>query len=120
MADGSDLLEPFDGPKPRGFHGAAPGLSVDRLRGDELLILHGLLVDTPDRRFDLPAERPRMILRVPDLPAVTPAPALQTLRIDLDQRRLSLTWLAAQRTLSAVSEEQLGRCALELRWSRWP
>lgn len=93
MAKGSPGSRARATPHPRALQGASPGLAVERLRGDELVLLQNLHPAVADLRFSLPGEVPRMLVRLPDLTRVfEPAPALQTVRLSPDEDRVSLTW----------------------------
>lgn len=119
FADGEDLSGPFvkNEVLPRGLQGAAPGLAVERLRGDELLILQNLVRGEAETRFYLPGERPRMVVRPPGSPkAFTPEAVLQTVRIDAERRTISLLWSGAVRLLALMGEGQLSETALGVRW----
>jgi hypothetical protein len=86
FADGKDLLETWNpngaGVHPRAFSGAAPGLAVEHLRGNELVILENLHESVPRIEFSLPNEWPMMTLKPPDVKAVDVVPVLQTLRLE--------------------------------------
>ena len=114
--DGDDL--PCERMGPRGLQGAAPGLAVERLRGDELVIMRGLLPGVDELRFALPRERPKITITMPNLGKRTPEPILQTVRLDLDRRTVSLTWFGGLRTAVAIPEAQVVQCALAVRHSK--
>ncbi|MEQ9321941.1 MAG: DUF2169 domain-containing protein [Polyangiaceae bacterium] len=121
--DGEDLGEPSPvgagRVHPRAIQGAAPGLATERLRRDELVCLEGMVPDHPSLRFYLPGERPKMELLVPELDRpLSVEPVLQTLRIDLDRRCLSLTWCGAMRLATLVPEEQVEGCRVSSSWRR--
>jgi hypothetical protein len=122
FADGSDLapLSQLSGQQvaPRALQGAAPGLACERLRGDELVVLEGLLADAPNARFLLPGEVPDIELLVPDVGAQSTKAVLQTVRIDLDRGVVSLTWCGAMRLVAPASAEFLSQCAPKVRWRR--
>jgi hypothetical protein len=104
---------------PRALQGASPGLAVERLRGDELGILQNLTPEAEELRFSLPGEAPRFSLRVPDVAKVfTPRPVLQTVRIDTDEKRLSLTWCATVPMIGRAPEGFLDQCELGVEWGR--
>ncbi len=105
FADGADLAGPFKKNEvlPRGLCGAAPGMAVERLRGDELVILRGLVAGEAEIRFSLPNEKPSMEVKPPGSPKVfTPEPTLQTVRIDTERRRVVLAWVGTVRLVGAV------------------
>jgi hypothetical protein len=99
---------------PRAVQGAAPGLSRERLRGDELAILSNLSPRVPELRFTLPGETPRVTLRAAGLRALTPAPVLQTVRIDAEAGLVSLTWCAAVPLLARVDDAFLRDVTLDV------
>lgn len=120
FADGVDLKGPFvkNQVLPRGQQGAAPGLAVERLRGDELVILQGLVWEQAETRFQLPGERPRMEVRLPRAPKVfTPEEVvLQTVRINAERRTVALSWGAALRLLGNMGSEHVAHTQIDLRW----
>lgn len=87
---------PEEGVDPRFFNGAAPGLAVPRIRGDEPVRLLGLDA-TGERRFRLPGMRPQVgvAYRGEDLPVRT---HLHTLWIRADEDRVWMVWAANART----------------------
>jgi hypothetical protein len=108
FGDGEDLKGPFvkNEVLPRGLQGAAPGMAVERLRGDEVVILRGLARGEAETRFQLPGERPRMEVRPPGSPKVfTPEVGLQTVRVDAEGRRVVMTWGGTVRLLGGMTEE---------------
>jgi hypothetical protein len=120
---GDDLAEPKALGQgeihPRALQGASPGLALERLRGDELGILQNLSPDTEELRFSLPGEGPRFSLQIPDVRKVfSPRPVLQTVRIDTDEKRLSLTWCATLPLLGRAQQGFLDQCELQVEWGR--
>ena len=90
-------------------------MAVERLRGDELVILRGLMLGETETRFALPGEKPHMEVTPPGSPKVfTPEPTLQTVRIDAEKRRVTLTWAGSVRVVGPVDTE---KTALNVR--RW-
>jgi len=119
FADGNDLKGPFAKNKvlPRGQQGAVPGMAVERLRGDELVILQGLVEGEAETRFQLPGERPRMEVKPPGSPKVfTPGAVLQTVRMDVEKRTASLMWCGATRLLQALEKVQVEGVELRTAW----
>ena len=105
FADGEDLAGPFRKNEvlPRGLQGAAPGMAVERLRGDEVVILQGLVEGEAETRFQLPGERPRIEVRPPGSPKVfTPDVVLQSVRVDGEGRRVVMTWGGVVRVMAPV------------------
>ncbi|WP_438032035.1 DUF2169 domain-containing protein [Sorangium sp. So ce204] len=122
FADGEDLAGPFRKNEvlPRLTQGAAPGLAVERLRGDELAILQNLVRGQKETQVALPGERPVMSVRPPGSPkAFAPEAALQTVRIDGEKRTVALTWCGAVRLMAPMGEEQLAETVLGVQWRRW-
>ncbi|MFS8068878.1 MAG: DUF2169 domain-containing protein [Byssovorax sp.] len=122
LGEGDDLASPqpleLGMIHPRALQGAAPGLSRERLRGDELVILQHLHPTIADLRFTLPGEAPHFTLRPPDVKAFQPKPTLQTVRIEPDSGRISLTWCGVVPVSTRVDEDFLDECELEVTWSR--
>lgn len=122
LGEGDDLASPqrlaLGVIHPRALQGAAPGLSRERLRGDELVILQHLHPTIDDLRFALPGEAPSFTLRPPDVRAFQPKPTLQTVRIEPDSGRIALTWCGVVPLASGVDEDFLDECELEVSWSR--
>lgn len=114
--DGDDL--PAARITPRGLQGAAPGLAVERLRGDELVVMRGMFPDAAEVSFSLPSERPEVAITMPAVGTRKPRPILQTVRVDLDSRTVSLTWFSGIRNAVAIPEDQIRRCSLEVGYTR--
>ncbi|MDC3988083.1 DUF2169 family type VI secretion system accessory protein [Polyangium jinanense] len=120
FADGEDLAGPFrkNDVLPRGLQGAAPGMAVERLRGDEVVILQGLVEGSGETRFQLPGERPRIEVTPPGSPKVfTPEAVLQTVRVDAEARRVVMTWAGVVRLMSPIAADVLENTGLRLKWS---
>lgn len=115
-ADGDDL--PCARIAPRALQGAAPGLAAERLRGDELVVTRGLFPDDPELSFSLPSERPQITIGMPEVGTRKPKAILQTVRLDLDRRTISLTWFAGIRNATAIPEDQLRRCRLDVGYAK--
>jgi hypothetical protein len=122
LGEGDDLAFPqplaLGAIHPRALQGAAPGLSRERLRGDELVILQHLHPTIADLRFALPGEAPSFTLRPPDVKAFQPKATLQTVRIEPDSGRISLTWCGVVPLASSVDQDFLDECELDVSWSR--
>lgn len=120
LGDGDDL--PGDRPlplgtvHPRAFQGASPGLARERLRGDEAVILRGLHPELPEIRFALPGEIPRLTVHAPDVPAFTPRPVLQTVRLLPDRGLVALTWCGAIPLVALMDEAYLRDTRLTVDW----
>ncbi len=122
LGEGADLADvqplPPGAIHPRALQGAAPGLSRERLRGDEPVILQHLHPTVADLRFELPGEAPLFTLRPPEVRAFHPKPTLQTVRIEPDEGRISLTWCGVVPVTSRVDDDFLDGCELEVAWAR--
>ena len=123
FADGDDLeldLEPAAEPRvsPRALQGASAGLAVERLRGDELVVLEHLHPRRPHIELSLPAERPSFRLRPTNVASLSPPAILQTVRLEPDRERLSLTWVGAVPLLGKVDADFLMDTELEVSWHR--
>ena len=106
---------------PRSMQGAAPGLAVERLRGDEVVILGGLDAEATEVRFNLPGETPRYEVRLPGAQHVfRPKPVLQTIRVDTERRTISLTWSGAVRLIAPVTDEAIAAVSMRINWERMP
>lgn len=103
--DGRDLTGEYRKNEllPRGLQGAAPGLSPARLQGGETVVLDGFCAREPQIAFDLPREVPRLLVQLPGLKEVfEPEPVMQTVRLDLERRLLSIVWCGTVRTLTQL------------------
>lgn len=123
FADGRDLdgiHKPTDGQiHPRALQGAAPGMACKRLRGNEPIVLLNLHPTHPRLSFNLPAERPRFSLHPSGISKdFHPEAILQTLRIESDKERFSLTWCGAVRLAKQVDEEFVENTRLDVKWSK--
>jgi hypothetical protein len=122
LGEGDDLaaVQPLDPGTihPRALQGSAPGLARVRLRGDEPVILQHLHPQIADLRFALPGEAPLFTLRPPDVKSFQPKPVLQTVRIEPDAGRVSLTWCGVVPLAARVDEDFLDECELDVSWSR--
>jgi hypothetical protein len=120
--DGEDLAKVSTTPDgevhPRSLQGASAGLACERLRGDELVILHNVHRDWRELQFHLPGEAPRLAVRPPGLKAFNPSPVLQTVRIEPDAGRVSLVWCAALPLMSEPDEEFVLETQAEITWAR--
>lgn len=79
-------------PDPRLFNSAAAGLAVCRLHGGERASLWGLHPRHELLDFELPGEKPRLVLEPPNAGARELDATLQTVLIEPDEDRLTLTW----------------------------
>lgn len=122
FADGKDLLETWtpngSGVHPRAFSGAAPGLAVEHLRGNELVILDNLHEKFGHIEFTLPNEWPTMILKPPDVKAIEVNPVLQTVRIEPDENRISLTFCGVIPLMAPAMRSFVERVEMGVTWKK--
>lgn len=101
----------------RWFHAAAPGLWGETLRGDETIVLTGL---HPRRRqvvLTLPAERPRVTLRLGDRRLAADA-ALRAVEVDVEAGTVALVWTAAAPLPGVLGRRDLDGFSHEIDWAR--
>jgi hypothetical protein len=79
-------------PNPRLYNCAPSGLAVCRLSGGERVRLRNLHPKHEVLEFDLPAERPSLFVELPNIGAKKLDPVLQTVSIEPDRERLTMTW----------------------------
>jgi hypothetical protein len=118
---GHDLEEPavFGVPRSARFYNAAPaGLSVARLQGGERVMLHNLHPSHPRLEFDLPGERPRLIIEPPGVGARELDPLLQTVFLYPDDLRVELTWAGALEVAMPYPEAMVKEMRRAALWSR--
>lgn len=122
FADGKDLLESWTpngaGVHPRAFSGAAPGLAIEHLRGNELVILENLHEKASRIEFSLPNEWPVMTIKPPDVKALEVVPVLQTLRIEPDENRISLTYCGVIPLMAPAMRIFIERVELAVNWKK--
>src|SRR5690606_15001696 len=103
---------------PRALCGAAPGMARAILRGDEPIVLEHLHPEHPRLGLSLPGEVPHATLTPPGLKALSPPATLQTVRIDTDALRLSLTSCPIVPLAANVDAAFLERTELAVRFRR--
>jgi hypothetical protein len=122
FADGKDLLEQWtpngSGVHPRAFSGASPGLAVELLRGNELVILENLHETAARIEFSLPGEWPVMTMKPPDVKAMELVTVLQTVRIEPDERRVSLTYCSVLPLMAPATRGFMERVELGVVWKK--
>lgn len=120
--DGGDLAEIRRSKRlrfhPRALQGAAPGLAAERLRGDETMLLENLHRRAASMRVELPGEIPRLRLTLPAFKSYELAATLQTVRIDTDRDRVSLTWSGSIRLLHPATDDFVRGCTLDVTWRK--
>lgn len=122
FSDGGDLAEIRRSKKlrfhPRALQGAAPGLAAERLRGDEMILLENVHPKHESLKLALPGEQPRMRLSLPALKTYEPAVSLQTVRIDTERDRVSLTWSGSIRLMHHAPADFVRGCNLDVTWRK--
>jgi hypothetical protein len=89
-------MERFDGTiHPRSFNCAPAGLATNRLYGGERVQLWNLHREREMFEFDLPGERPRLLIEPPGVGTREMEALLQTVVIEPDLDRVTLTWAGA-------------------------
>jgi hypothetical protein len=81
-----------EAPDPRWANSAPAGLAVCRLQGHERARLWHLHRQHELLELELPGERPRLLLEPPNAGVREMQPLLQTVLIEPDEDRLTLTW----------------------------
>jgi hypothetical protein len=90
---------------PRRYNSAPAGQAVCRLGGGERVLLSNLHPVYPVVEFDLPSERPRMLIEPPGCRIYELEPLLQTVLIEPDEDRVTLTWAASMPVAAPFPEE---------------
>jgi hypothetical protein len=94
-------------PNPRLFNCAPAGLGVCRLSGGERVKLHNLHSKHELLEFDLPGERPRLLIEPPGCKAVDVPSQLATVFIEPDTERVMLTWAGKIEVAMPFPDEML-------------
>jgi len=92
-------------PNPRLYNCAPAGLAVCRLVGGERVKLSNLHPRHETLQFELPAPRPRLLLEPPGCPAAEMSPHLQTVLIEPEEERVTLTWSGKIETAAPFPKE---------------
>jgi hypothetical protein len=106
-ADLADQRFPKVPPNPRLFNCAPAGLAVCRLSGGERVKLHHLHPKHESLEFDLPGERPRLLIEPPGCKAADLPSQLATIVIEPDTERVTLTWAGKLEVAAPFSEDSL-------------
>lgn len=116
----SDLAEKKDFAQPdiRVFNCAPAGLAVCRLLGNERLKLWNVHPRHELLECDLPGDRPRVFIEPPGCPQRELEPLLQTLLIEPDDDRITLTWTARLPTAAEFPEDVLTKVRHGVAWVR--
>ena len=91
--------------RPRVYNCAATGLGNVRLEGTERITLWNLHPQASLLEFDLPGQRPRVLVEPPGCRIYELAPRLQTVLIEPDEDRLTLTWAASMPVAAPFPDE---------------
>ena len=105
-------------PDPRAYSCAPVGLSGARLCGKERVSLRGLHPQQELLELELPAERPRLLLEPPGCGAMELPPLLQTVLLEPDQERVTMTWSGTLEVAAPYSEEMCREMRRAVQWTR--
>lgn len=103
---------------PRIFNCAPAGLARVRLHGGERVVLWHLHRSAARVEFDVPRERPRLYLKPQGCRAYELAPQLQTVLIEPDEDRVTLTWSGTLEVAAPYPEEMCKTMERAVRWER--
>ena len=116
-----DLAKKFDlrtlGDR-RVFNSAPAGLAVCRLDGGERVSLWNLHARYELLEFDLPDDRPRLVIEPPGVAPRELAPLLQTVLIEPDLDRVTLTWAGVLPVAMPYPEEMTASMSHAAVWRR--
>jgi len=109
-----------DGPpkNPRVYNAAPAGLAVCRLTGRERVKLWNLHRKEALFEFDLPGDTPELVLQPPGIEARMLDPLLQTVLIEPDEDRVTLTWAGVMQVAMPYPPEMVATMAHGAVWSR--
>lgn len=107
QADLDDDRLPKVPPNPRLFQCAPTGLAVCRLQGGERVKLQNLHPEHERLEFDLPAEKPQLLIEPRGCPASEVPAFLATVLIEPDAQRVTLTWAGKMEVAMPYPEEAL-------------
>lgn len=98
----------FDGGiHPRSFNCAPSGLATHRLYGAERVQLWNVHPERELFEFDLAGERPRLVIEPPGVVAREMEPILQTVDIEPEAGRVTLTWKGAIEVAAVYPDEMI-------------
>jgi hypothetical protein len=103
---------------PRAYVAAPLGLHGARLLGNERVSLWNLHPRHAFFEVDLPADRPRMLLEPPGCGIYELPPVLQTVLIEPDEERVTLTWSGVLEVAAPFLEEACEAMRRAVRWLR--
>jgi hypothetical protein len=117
--DPGDLADrPLRDPvSPRAFNCGPPGLSGVRLRGDERVSLRNLHPRHEILEFDLPGERPRLLVEPPSTRVFELEAKLATVLLEPDEDRVTLTWAGSMPVAAVFPEEMCKEMRHGVLWS---
>lgn len=98
------------------YNGASPWLIVPSLRGDERFTLTHLHRSAHRLEFQLPGERPQVIVDVPGLGPTELDAALKTVIVEPDLARVSAVWGARLPLALPLTEAQESSLRYAIRW----
>ena len=110
-----DLWAP---PHARCNNAAPAGLAVCRLEGGERVQLWNLHGAYQLLEFDLPGDRPELVLEPPGVAPRRLAPLLQTVLIEPDRDRVTLTWTGSLPVAMPYPDEMTASMRHGVNWSR--
>jgi hypothetical protein len=111
-------VDPRNLTDPRMYCSAPSGLAVCRLDGTERVSLWNLHARHELLEFDLPDDRPRLIIEPPGVTAREILPLLQNVLIEPDQDRVTLTWAGVLPVAMPYPDEMVAVMRHKVVWSR--
>lgn len=105
-------------PHSKSFNCAPAGLSTHRLYGAERVQLWNLHRERELLEFDLPGERPRLLVEPPGVQTRELSALLQTVLIEPELDRVTLTWAGALEVASPYAQESTERMRHAVTWNR--
>lgn len=109
----------FDGRiDPRALNCAPLGLGQARLQGGERVELYNMHPKMETLAFDLPGDAPQLILEPPGVRPRELTPVLQTVLIEPDRDRVTLTWAGVLEVAMPYPKEMVESMRHAVRWSR--
>ena len=117
----SDLERVFNPkmmPDPRFYNCSAAGFRRAALAGDERVSLWNLHRSAELFEFDLPAERPKILMQPPGCEARELCAVLKNVLVEPDDDRVTLTWCALMATAMPFPDEVLSQVRHAVVWER--
>lgn len=102
----------------RAFNCAPAGLAVCRLEGAERMSLWNLHPRHEVLDFDLPDDRPRLVIEPPGVAPRELSPLLQTVLVEPDMDRVTLTWAGVLEVAMPYPHEMTRAMKHNVFWSR--